>query len=82
MEQIDQSPTAEPRTWTIARGDHLWHVAEHTLTEAWGVTPSVADIARYHHDLIETNRSVLVVRNNPDLVYAGQVFALPPVPEQ
>jgi len=67
-------------TWTIVAGDHLWHVASATLTERWGRPPSNPEIARYLGLLIDANRQVLVVRDNPDLVFPGQVFTLPAVP--
>jgi len=67
-------------TWTIVAGDHLWHVASATLTERWGRPPSNQEIARYLGLLIDANRQVLVVRDNPDLVFPGQVFTLPAVP--
>jgi len=67
-------PTA---TWTIAPGDHLWHVAAATLTAAKGRSPTVAETARYLRLLIDRNRPVLIVADDPDLVRPGQVFVLP-----
>ncbi|TML19951.1 MAG: hypothetical protein E6G39_00580 [Actinobacteria bacterium] len=69
-----------PRTWTIARGDHLWAVASETLADAWHRPPSDSEIVPYWHDLIESNRSRLVDATNADFVLAGQVFVLPDVP--
>lgn len=66
--------------WTIEPGDHLWHVAETTLTAGWGRTPTDAEIVPYWRTLIETNRGSLIDPANPDLVRPGQTFALPPVP--
>jgi hypothetical protein len=74
------SPAARAGTWTIAPGDHLWHVATATLVSRWERPPSNLEIATYVHRLIEANRDVLVVRDNPDLVFPGQIFALPEVP--
>jgi nucleoid-associated protein YgaU len=71
--------TAPGGTWTIEPGDHLWHVAEHTLTTAWGHPPTDAEIAPYWQRLIDTNRDALADPDNPDLVFPGQVFELPPV---
>lgn len=70
----------EPGTWTIAPGDHLWRVAERTLAGAWERPPTDAETSAYLRDLIETNRDRLAVPGHPDLVYSGQVFALPPPP--
>jgi hypothetical protein len=74
----DSTPMAA--TWTIAPGDHLWHVATATLEAQWARPPTNAEILAYVHALIERNRDVLVVRDNPDLVLPGQVFTLPEVP--
>ncbi len=71
----------QPRsqTWTIRPGDHLWRVAEETL-RAEGIDPSEATTTAYVQALIETNRDVFVLAAEPDLVYPGQVFALPALP--
>ena len=65
---------------TIVAGDHLWAVAEQTLATQWGRAPEPDEIATYLHRLIEANRPVLAVPGEPDLVFPGQVFALPDVP--
>jgi hypothetical protein len=74
------APAPAPRTWTIARGDHLWAVASETLADAWHRPPTDSEIVPYWHDLIEMNRSRLVDPANADFVLAGQVFVLPDVP--
>lgn len=78
VEQPD-APQALPAssTWTIEPGDHLWRVSTVTLTRALGRPPSIAETAEYLTLLIAANRDVLAVPGNPDLVFAGQVFALP-----
>jgi hypothetical protein len=73
------TPSPPSATWTIAPGDHLWHVAEATLTAATGQVPDDAETERYLVRLIDRNRSVLIVPGDADLVRPGQVFALPPV---
>lgn len=67
-----------PSVWVIAAGDHLWRVAEETLIEAQDGPVTDRRVAVYWRELIELNRGVLVDPDNPDLVYPGQVFALPP----
>ncbi len=69
-----------PATWTIARGEHLWFVAERVVTQALGGDVRHGEIARYWRSLVDANRERLVDRDNADLVYAGQEFVLPPVP--
>jgi len=77
----DPEPTpvvdAAPPTWTVQPGDHLWSIAERTLTTRLGRAPSDAEVVPFWHALIETNRDRLADRDNPDLVFAGQTFVLP-----
>ena len=72
--------TTVPATWTIARGEHLWFVAESVVTQALGADIHHGEIARYWRSLVDANRERLVDRDNADLVYAGQEFVLPAVP--
>lgn len=45
-----------------------------------GALPTDAEVVPYWRVLIEENRSLLGDRANPDLIFAGQVFSIPPVP--
>lgn len=82
LDPPDQAPdpAAQPTVgeWRIEPGDHLWRVAEETVAEVRGTT-DLADVTSYWLALIETNRSTLVDPDNPDLVYPGQRFVLPPM---
>jgi nucleoid-associated protein YgaU len=73
-------PTPAPAletTWTIKPGEHFWAVAEAVVMNAIGRPPTDAEVVPYWRSLIEANRSRLVDRDNPDLVYPAQVFVLP-----
>ncbi len=77
------SPVAEPPTPPVdeavaRRGDHLWGIAEDALARHLQRPPSPGEVARYWRQLVEANRSRLVDPSNPDLIYAGQRFVLPP----
>jgi hypothetical protein len=72
--------SAPPPTWVIRAGDNLWSVAEATLARAWGRPPSDAEIDGYWTTLITANRARLAHGDDPDLVFPGQVFVLPPAP--
>lgn len=63
----------------VAPGDSLWSIAEEALLDARGTDrpPSDAEVARYWRRVIEANRLALVDPSNPDLIYPGQVIALP-----
>jgi hypothetical protein len=79
---VEETPVEEaaPTTWTAVPGDHLWHIAEATLTESWGRAPTDGEVAPYWTGLIEANRDVLVDPSNPDLIRPGQTFRLPAAP--
>jgi hypothetical protein len=80
----DGMPGSEPptdSTWAIAPGDHLWSVSRHTLQDALGRSPTDPEIAAYLARLVAHNHDMLAVPSMPDLVFAGQVFVLPPVQE-
>ncbi|HUP87200.1 MAG TPA: hypothetical protein VM143_16215 [Acidimicrobiales bacterium] len=67
-----------PGTWTIQPGDHLWRVAERTLEAAWRRPPTDGEVDPYWRRLIEHNRRRLRHRDDPDLVFPGDVIELPP----
>ena len=71
---------APPSTVTVRPGDHLWGIAERTLRDASDSAPTDSTITAYWQALIQLNRDRLVDRGNPDLIYPGQVFQLPPLP--
>jgi hypothetical protein len=78
---VEDAPVAaSPATWTAQPGDHLWHIAEATLTESWGRPPTDGEVAPYWTGLVEANRDVLVDPANPDLIHPGQTFRLPAPP--
>lgn len=61
----------------VTPGDHLWSIAERTLTGRLGRQPSDAEVVPYWRTLIDENRGRLVHRGDPDLVLPGQRFLLP-----
>ena len=79
----DKAPTdAGAPTWTVRPGDHFWSVAERTLAAAWKRAPSDAETGPYWRELVAANRPVLKDRDNPDLLFPGQLLTVPtpPVP--
>lgn len=64
----------------VERGDHLWKLAEERLEEAWGRSPSDAEIAPYWRQVIEANRE-RIRSGDPDLIFPGEEIVLPPVPD-
>jgi hypothetical protein len=75
------NPSPAEATWTILPGDHLWGLAESALTTAWARTPSDFEVADYVGAIVELNHHVLVLPGHPDLVFPGQVFERPAMPE-
>lgn len=71
---LTPSPTA--RTWLVDTGDHLWSIAQATLRSSWNRDPAEREVDGYWRDVVRANRQL----SDPDLLYAGEVVALPPVP--
>ena len=81
-DQVELTPTPEPahpdsETWTVEPGDHLWSIAQRTLSDRLGHDVSAAEIAPYWERLVDENRARLVDPSNPDLILTGQVLVLP-----
>jgi DNA-binding SARP family transcriptional activator len=74
------SEQADLEVWEVERGDDFWRIAEATLTESWGRTPTDAEIVPYWRQLIEANRDGLLPPGDPNLIYPGQEFVLPSPP--
>jgi hypothetical protein len=72
------NPAPAGHTWTVARGEHFWHIAEVTITRHLGRTPRTAEVDAYWRRLVAANRDRLVDRDNADLLFAGQEVVLPP----
>ncbi len=63
--------------WTVKPGECFWSIADSVLADRWGRPATDAEIVPYWQRLIDANRQQLVERDNPDLVFPGQVFAVP-----
>lgn len=77
---VQREDAAPDRTWEVRAGEHLWAIAERTLAQAWDRAPTDAETEPYWRELVAHNHDALTDPANPDLVYPGQVFRLPPVP--
>ena len=71
------TPPIVSREVQVRAGDSLWSLAEAAVVAVGGEPRSEAEVAQYWARLIELNRDRLAVPDNPDLIYPGQVFALP-----
>ncbi len=63
--------------WELRPGDHLWSVASQVVEAAVGRPPHDHEVATYWRRLIEVNLDRLADPANPDLVFPGQVLAVP-----
>jgi hypothetical protein len=70
------SPRAEP--WTVGPGENFWVKAASVLARSLGRRPTDAEIVPYWQALIEANRAALADPANPDLIFPGQHFTVPP----
>lgn len=73
-------PPVDADTWTVQPGDHFWSIAERVLADRWQRPPTLAEIDGYWRVLIAGNRTRLADRDNPDLLFPGQILTLPAVP--
>lgn len=62
----------------VAAGENLWSIARDRLSRLTDASPSDSEIAAYWTDLIAANRGRLM-SGDPDLIYPGEVLALPVV---
>jgi LysM domain len=70
-------PPAVRSDYLVQPGDHLWSIAERTVTERSGAEPSDREIGAYWRELLRLNEHRLVESGNPDLILPGQVLELP-----
>ncbi len=84
MRLVPAEPRAAPAastaatTHTVASGDTFWSIAEDAVRTD-GRATSDHDVVSYWHALIDLNRDRLRVPGEPDLIFPGQVFELPPL---
>ena len=64
--------------WTVKPGECFWSIAESVLADRGGRPPTDAEIVPYWQRLIQANRHELLHRDNPDLIFPGQTFTVPP----
>ena len=74
--QVTPTTTTTDR-WTVKPGECFWSIAESVLTDRWDRVPTDAEIVPYWQHLIDANRHELAERNDPDLIFPGQVFVVP-----
>lgn len=74
------SEGADAGTVVVEPGDHFWAIAEETLTQAWGRSPTDAEIAPYWVELVQANEDRLLPPEDPNLIYPDQTFVLPEPP--
>ena len=70
--------TSRSPTWDVEPGDHLWSIAHRTVAHELGRSPTDHEVHRYWVLLIEANQDRLGAEGDPDLIYPGQTFELPP----
>ena len=76
----EPSPTVT--RYTVVSGDCFWTIADDLLHRSWGRAPTDAEIVPYWLRLIEANRAELADPENADLIFPGQIFAVPlPAPD-
>jgi len=64
-------------SWVVQPGDSMWSIAASHLADERGAPASDADVVVMWQRLIDLNRDRLVNPDEPDLIFADQVFELP-----
>ena len=75
---LDRAQIAASVDVTVAKGDNLWRLSEQQL-ESVDPNPSNAAVLGYVNEVVAHNDQAI---DDPDLIFPGQVFALPDVIEQ
>jgi DNA-binding SARP family transcriptional activator len=78
--EVVSDVAGQPAVWEVRSGEHFWHIAEQTLTEAWGRPPTVAETTGYWQQLVDANLGRLAPPGDPNLIHPGQRFHLPESP--
>lgn len=61
----------------VVAGESFWTIAHEVLTDRLDRRPSDAETAAHWERLVAANRDRLVDRDNPDLIFPGQVLSMP-----
>jgi hypothetical protein len=78
----DPAPAPAAAEHEVAAGEHLWSIAADHLEGHLGRVPSDDEVVDHWQRLIELNRDRLANPDDPDLVFPGQRFVLPDLPDQ
>jgi nucleoid-associated protein YgaU len=63
---------------TVAPGDSFWVLAQHVEAQRLGHAPTNAQVVPVWQAMIAANAAQLVHPGNPNLIYPGQQFVIPP----
>ena len=64
----------------VERGDNFWAISSDVLTEAWGRTPTDAEIHPFWQATVALNTDQLAPPGDPNMIYPNQTFRLPEIP--
>lgn len=71
------TPRMQSSVVTVEKGDSLWSISEDALEDSLGRRATDAEITPVWADVIDLNRSTLVVPDNPSLIFPGQEITIP-----
>ncbi len=70
--------TTTPSSYTVVSGDNFWAIAKSQVEQSLGRDATNSEVANYWVKLIDANRST-IRSGDPDLIFPGEVFTLPPL---
>ncbi|MEX1005671.1 MAG: LysM peptidoglycan-binding domain-containing protein [Acidimicrobiia bacterium] len=80
-ERSDHPPSDGTGTVTVEPGNSFWSIAQSTLADAWDRTPTSEEITGFWRKLVDVNLERLAPPHDPNLIYPGQIFGLPAIPD-
>ncbi len=76
---VPAAPTpTTPGSYTVVPGDNFWAIAKTQVQNSLGREPTNAEVASYWVVLIDANKAS-IRSGDPDLIFPGEVFTLPPL---
>jgi hypothetical protein len=68
---------SNPDAWVVQPGESFWSIAAEHLADVNGRPVSEREVDSYWREVVELNRSRLVVPSDADLLFVGQAIELP-----
>jgi len=75
---VSGTSVSAAQSYTVQSGDNFWTIAANQVQGKLGRTPTNEEVRAYWVVLIEANQAN-ISSGNPNLIFPGETFTLPPV---